>query len=400
MSARPIPPPARLTALMAAFVAFGMFWGAFSAATADIKRAFELSDADLGLFVSSFVIAGAPAAAFAARPIGRFGARRVAIACGVGTALAGCTLASLPHAAWLPVGTLLVGACTSTLDVAVNAQAVETEAATGRRVIGRLHSMFFSGAVAGGGVIAAVHALYLSWRLGLAAAALCSLGSAALMTAWPADYALDQPLEQRPRLSLADALRRPVVRRMAVLVLIGFSLEGGINNWSSVYLRDSLGVAAVVASLAVAGQFVLNAGGSAGSDLLARRFGPVRVFVTGGLATVLAVGAATVVRSPTAAILGLWVASFALALIAPTAFSRAGADSPQDAAGVVGALTVIGYLAFLVGPIMMGALAGAIGLRAAIACLGLLGLAAVAAALPGGGRERAGEQVETVISTD
>jgi MFS family permease len=371
---------------MAAFVAFGMFWGAFSAATADLKRAFDLSDAALGLFVSSFVIAGAPAAALAARPIARFGARRVGVACGLATAAAGCTLAALHQAALLPVGTLFVGAATSTLDVALNAQAVETEAATGGRVIGRLHSMFFSGAVAGGAVIAAVHALHVSWRLGLAGAALCSLGSAALMAAWPAGYRLEPPPAGRPRLSLTQALRRPVVRRMALLVLIGFSLEGGVNNWSSVYLRDSLGVAAVLASLAVSGQFMLNAAGSAGSDLLARRLGADRVFAIGGGLTVLAIGLATATRAPVAAVFGLWVASFALALIAPTAFSRAGADSPQDAAGVVAALTVIGYLAFLVGPILMGALAGLAGLRGAIACLGLLGLAGVAVGWPRGRR--------------
>ena len=69
-------------------------------------------------------------------------------------------------------------------------------------------------------------------------------------------------------------------------------------------------------------------------------------------------------------------------MAAPILFGAAGRDRPDELRGsAVGTVTMIGYVGFLIGPALMGAVAGAAGLR-----VGLAMLAGIALLLAAGSR--------------
>jgi MFS family permease len=155
-------------------------------------------------------------------------------------------------------------------------------------------------------------------------------------------------------------------------------VEGGIDTWGVLVLRQRLGTTVLVGAGAyVTGQAVATAarivlGPAAGA------LGAVRgLAIGGGLA---AAGLVLVALAPAwGAAAGLAVAAAGISVCWPLLLSRASAGQERPAA-VVGGVTAIGYLGFVVGPPLVGALAGIVGLRPAI--LSLAAAAAVVAVVP------------------
>ena len=98
------------------------------------------------------------------------------------------------------------------------------------------------------------------------------------------------------------------------------------------------------------------------------------LLATAGLALALATERAPVI------LLGFLAVGLCLSAVAPVTFSLAGDLAPGKAGEASSVITTLGYGGFLVGPTLIGGLAEAIGLRAALATLMLAGAAIAALA--------------------
>jgi MFS family permease len=96
------------------------------------------------------------------------------------------------------------------------------------------------------------------------------------------------------------------------------------------------------------------------------------------------------------ALCGLGAAGAGVALVAPALFARAGRLADERGRGAaIASLTTFGYLGFVIGPIVVGLLSQAAGLRIAIGALGLVAVAlAVGGSLTLGLRPRGGSFVD------
>jgi hypothetical protein len=242
------------------------------------------------------------------------------------------------------------------LDVAMNVQGVTVERALGRPVLSRLHAVFSLGMLAAAGcavVVPSPDALY-------------GIAGAALLVA-----AIAAPALVRGDAASGPAFARPS-RALATLAAIAFAAllcEGAIADWSAVHLHETFGASRSTAPLGLTA-FAL-------SMTLARLVGdrltpPPRA--AGGVA---AVGLVVAALAPTAlvAVLGFATAGLGLATLFPTVVRRAG--SPAN----IAAVSTAGYVGLVTGPPVVGALAEATSLRAALAViLGALSLSIVALA--------------------
>ncbi|MFI7130505.1 hypothetical protein ACIBQ1_32785 [Nonomuraea sp. NPDC050153] len=77
-----------------------------------------------------------------------------------------------------------------------------------------------------------------------------------------------------------------------------------------------------------------------------------------------------------ASMVGFAVAGLALGPLVPALLSRAAADDPSGT--LVWGVSTISYAGFVISPLLVAALSGWLGLPAALALLGLLGLPLVA----------------------
>jgi len=150
--------------------------------------------------------------------------------------------------------------------------------------------------------------------------------------------------------------------------------EGAMFDWSGVYFKKVIhadkdwvgaGYTAFMSTMAL-GRF--------GADWLAGRLGPKRVIQLSGLLT--ATGLLIAVGLPTlgTAIAGFLLVGFGTSAVVPLVYSAAGKSKVMSAGMALASVSTIGFLGFLLGPPVIGLVAGATNLRVSFALIALMGL--------------------------
>jgi len=153
---------------------------------------------------------------------------------------------------------------------------------------------------------------------------------------------------------------------------LGFAAENAHQSWSAIFLADELGAAPGLTSLAPATFAVFAATTRFAAGLLTRI--PTGALLLGGAATAL-VGTLLVgvAQDVLLALAGLALAAIGTSVLFPTLLSRATRDVPADRRGrATSAVATTSYLGFVLGPVYVGLLADAVGLRGAMVGVAVL----------------------------
>ena len=334
-----------------------------------------MSDATLGL-----ALAGLAAGALVAMPISgwrasRDGSRRTTLACATAIVIALPVPSLATSAVGLILGAMALGAANGAIDVSMNAHGVEVEQRLGRPILSSLHAGFSAGGLAGAGIGALVAGAGLDVRIHFAAMAL--LLAVATLVAAP------RLLPGAPHPASDRTLALPP-RSLWPLGLIAFCCllaEGAAADWSAVYLHGPLGAGAGVAALGFTGFSVAMTVSRLFGDRLAMRFGPVRIVRGGALIATVGLGAALLNGETVPGIIGFACLGAGVAVVVPTVFRAAGTGHGVPPGTALAAVTTTGYTGFLVGPPIIGVIAGATSLPVAL-CLVLVATATAAALAP------------------
>ena len=253
----------------------------------------------------------------------------------------------------------------------MNAWGGEVEKAQrhGRPILPRLHGLFSVGA----GVGAGTGALFARAELDpvihfFAFAAVCGVVTLALArTSWSSSH---------------GRIARPatpwiVMPRGALLAvgLVAFAAavgEGAMADWSAVYLTDALHAPPPQAAMGYAVFSLSMVAVRLWGGILITRVGPASTARRCGV--VVAMGAAMLVLAPTVWMgwLGMAVLGLGYSLIMPLAFSRAAVDPLVAPGAAMAAVSTLSYGGMLLGPPLIGFIAQATNLRAALALLAVL----------------------------
>ncbi|MDP8905563.1 MAG: MFS transporter [Chloroflexota bacterium] len=366
-------------AALASFFVMGAFWGAWAALVPEIQLRTRATPPELGAALLWAGAAALPAMLLTGRLWAHFGGRLVPPSlllfglAAVGPALAPSVLA-------LAVSLALVGAASGALDVAMNTQVSQIEVSSGGRLMFLAHALFSLAvllASIGAGILRglAVEPLPI-----LATVALAFLLVAAFATTEDRGAARTLGGEKPARMAPAGALpggARGMLVLLGLLCAGAFMIEDALISWSALHLERSLGAEPAIGGagpgLFAGAMFVGRSLGQA----VARRLGD-REIVAGG-AILAALGILLVAGAPASAIAlaGLALAGLGISLVAPALFSRAGREAGERSRGAaIARLTVFGYIGFVVGPPVVGLIAGATELR-----FSFVALAALAATL-------------------
>jgi fucose permease len=161
---------------------------------------------------------------------------------------------------------------------------------------------------------------------------------------------------------------------LAAIACLGLLAEGEMEHWSGIYLRDTLGLAAIVGGSGVAVFYGAQALGRLAIGRLVGRLGNRRTLLGSGALAAGGMLLALATTSPVLVVGGFVLVGLALAAVAPLAFSLAGQMVPERAGSAVSVVTTIGYGGFLLGPPLVGGLAEVVGLRWALGLIALAGL--------------------------
>jgi len=156
--------------------------------------------------------------------------------------------------------------------------------------------------------------------------------------------------------------------------------EGAMFDWSGVYFKKVVQADAGWVGAGYTAFMSTMALGRFGADWLAGRLGARRVIQLSGLLTAAGLLLAVALPALGTALLGFALVGFGTSAVVPLVYSAAGRSARMAAGMALAAVSTIGFLGFLLGPPVIGLVAGATSLRvsfALIACMGL-GVSAVA----------------------
>jgi len=349
----------------------GAVFSSWYARLPSIQERLELSPGELGI-----ALLGAPVGLLVAQPVigalaARVGSRPIVAAAPL--YLGAVVLPALAiDTATLLLAVVVVGAANGVLDIAMNAQGLAVERASGRRLFSSLHAAFSFGALAGAGLAAAAVAADVAPPAHLATSAV--LG-AALAAALAPGLLRDRGDPNAARFA------RPS-RRLAALGVIAFCAllaEGAVFDWSGVYLSTQAGASSALAPLGLAAFSLFMGAGRLGADRVAASVGSTSIARSGALLAALGLGVALGVATPAAAILGFALMGLGLSAVFPLTLRAAGLAG-QHAAPSLAAVSTLGYGGFLTGPPVIGLLAEATDLRSALALVCVLCVVAAALA--------------------
>lgn len=279
----------------------------------------------------------------------------------------------------LTLALLVLGVCNGTIDITVNVQAVAAERLSGRPIMSRLHAMWSLGTLLGGLGAAGAIALGLTPLddfvvVALLLGALGLVDAAALLAPTVADVSGEQPPTP------ARLLRQPGLLALGAIAFCGLFAEGAVNNWGGVLIHQarhaSYGVAALVPAGFGAGMLV----GRLAGDALTGWLGRWRLLPGAAALGTAVLVIAALTHEAAVAVAGFALFGLPLAVIVPGAFSLSAGVTGVPPAWTIARLTTIGYVGTFSAPVIVGLIASAAGLPAALAVTGVLLLAIAPAA--------------------
>ncbi len=364
--------------LSAIFASTGIFIGTWSARISDVKGAFHLSDARLGLVLACTTIGsvlGSPGAGFLSS---RIGSRRLLRLSAPLAALSFTFMALAPSVPVLILALVTMGVTNGLVQVSMNTQAIALEGRYRRTILTTMHAAFSIGMMVGALVAAVVANFGISYRIDLFVVSMILLALAFVIGFFLIETgASGNHARQRRRLRMHLTL--PLV---IIIVVAFFELfcEGTASAWSSVYMRDSIGASAALAALTFGAYSLTMSAGRLMGDRLVVRLGVGALVRTGASIAACGLALALIFKTPLAVLLGFGLFGLGLSCQSPTLFRAAGQLPLPEGQGLA-ALMFTAWPAFLLVSPVIGGLASASSLRLALVVT--VGAAAVMVALAG-----------------
>ena len=336
------------------FMAISMAFGAWITRLPEIKSDLNLSEGQLGTALFFIPLGAVTLLPFYTKIIRRFGERLA-----TSVALSAFLLVIIwagQVVSWFELMAVLylMGMTMGMTDVAMNAAASEVEKQHDRVIMSVCHGFFSIGGMIG----ALLGSIFIALDQTILIQSICI--SLVLLFLVLVHHRF---LISSEKVGVTSGFQWPK-REVLLLSFIGLCVmmvEGGIVDWSTIYLKESLKVSAQYAGLGFAGFSLFMALGRFSGDQWLLKFGRKRLMLV-GLTLGLTGLTLTFIPSSISAILGFSVAGLGLSVIVPTLFSASAKVPGVTAAQGIASVASAGYIGLLVGPVAIGFIAEEFGL--------------------------------------
>ena len=362
---------------MGLFFTSGWVFASWGVHVPTVKEKFGLDEAQLSVALFAVAVGSILAMPKVGKWAARVGTRTACTVGGLGACLMTSLILLMPW--YWPVVALLAlyGALGAALDVSMNTEAADVEAAIGKPIVSSLHGMFslggLTGAAAGG--FALSHGMAPAVHFALSSA----IGAAIILVSRP--HLL--PHVAPPEASAGDRHGHARIRRgvlaLGVLALVALIAEGAMYDWSTVYMREVVHASTGIASAAYAAFSGGMALGRFSGDAVRARLDDGRLVVGSGVLAGGGMLLGLLVPSPWIALVGFALMGLGLSNMMPVMFLAAARVPGLHAAEGVARVAVMAYVGLLIGPVLIGVTAHAtnlpIGMSLVIVCAALVAAA-------------------------
>ncbi|MGE6983094.1 MFS transporter [Kluyvera intermedia] len=373
----------RMWALFMFFFLPGLLMASWATRTPAIRDILSVSTAEMGIVLFGLSIGSMSGILCSAFFVKRFGTRAV-IRTTMSCAIVGMMILSLAlhlSSAWVfAIGLAVFGASFGSAEVAINVEGAAVEREMKKTVLPMMHGFYSLGTLVGAGVGMAVTAFGLPavWHImvaGLVGIAPIFIAIKAIPDGTGRNEAEDAHHQQKG----VPFWRDMQLMLIGVVVLAMAFAEGSANDWLPLLMVDGHGFSPTSGSLIYAGFTLGMTVGRFTGGWFIDRYSRVTVVRASALMGALGIALIIFVDSPWVAGVSVILWGLGASLGFPLTISAA-SDTGPDAPTRVSVVATTGYLAFLVGPPLLGFLGEHYGLRSAmLAVLALVLIAALVA---------------------
>ncbi|MDH6169734.1 putative MFS family arabinose efflux permease [Variovorax boronicumulans] len=348
----------------AQFFSSGFIFATWGVHVPTVKAHYGLDEAQLGL---ALLAAGAGAMfglTSAGRWIGRHGPRRIAALSGCVYALLLAGLIAMPGYFALMGLLAAFGLVTSVFDVAINTEAAQLEMQSGTPLMSGMHGMFSLGGMAG----AASGSAVLAAGMGAQTHLLLVAAAMVLLVALSSTRMLPKVAAASGTAGADHSFRLPrgPLAVLGILAALGLIAEGAIYDWSVLYMQQELGSPQKQAALAYAAFSAAMAAARFGGDAMRARFTPVALLRGSGVLAAAAMTLVLLTDLPWLALVGFAGVGVGFANVVPILFGASARVPGVEPASGIASVSAVAYLGFMAGPAVIGLLARASSLTAAL----------------------------------
>jgi MFS family permease len=335
----------------------GVAFATWASRIPTVQATLNVGFSELGIILVALPLGFFVSLPFSAWMLSRHGSRTATVFAAILYSLSLISIGICVSVIQVAVCLFLFGFFANALNLAMNTQAVEVERLYQKRLLSTFHGLWsvagFAGAAIGAWAIGRSISVFQHFPF----IAIVFLGSIfifsrRLIKTAPGD-------QSKPFFALPE-------RAMLIFGAIAFCsamIEGGMFDWSGIYFKDIVKADEEFTGLGYTTFMIAMATGRFCADALSERFKVKRVliasgmFVTAGL--LIAVTYPTVIVAAGAfAIIGLGVSS-----VVPLVYSTAGRSKTMAAGAALTAVSSLGFVGFLIGPPMIGFVAGMTSLK-------------------------------------
>lgn len=354
-------------AVGAMFFMAGLCFASWASRIATIQQNLNLSDAALGGVLFALPVGLMCSLPFSGWAITKIGSRKLLIAALIVYAIALVTLGLAQNTFQLIICLMVFGFSSNSVNIAVNTQAVAAEELYQKPILASFHGIWslagFTGAGIGtymiGSHIIPLHHFSIMLVIVLIAAIIS------------ANYLKDDKVASTgPVFVMPDNS----LIKLGVIAFCSMICEGAMFDWSVIYFKKVVlaqgawmgaGYTAFMLTMAT-GRFI--------ADWFSHRFGLKRTLQLSGLLTATGLLTAVIFPYLYTALLGFLLVGFGVSSVVPLVYSAAGKSKTMSPGVALAAVSTIGFAGFLIGPPIIGFVAGIATLRASFTLIAAMGL--------------------------
>lgn len=356
-------------AVGALFFLQGLCFATWASRIPTIQQSLQLSDSALGLILFALPVGSMIALPLSGWLVTRFGSKTIITNALILYALTLVALGLAQNITQLIAVLIVYGLVGNTCNIAMNTQAVGVEARYGRNIMASFHGLWSLAGFTAAGIgtyMIGKDIIPLNHFILISAVSLVVL-------AIIFQYLL--PNEERSEVSSKIFVRPD--RSLVMLGIIAFCsmiCEGAMFDWSGIYFKKIVnadgawigaGYTAFMCTMA-AGRFI--------GDWVAMKLGFKRTIQLSGLLIVTGLAISLVFPYLAPAITGFFLVGLGVSSVVPLVYSTAGKSKRMSPGVALAAVSSIGFLGFLIGPPVIGVVAGLSSLRISFIIIALMGL--------------------------
>jgi len=347
----------------------GLSFASWASRIPTIQQKLELNETQLG-----FVLLALPVGLLTSLPISGFlvsklGSRKIVLIASVAYSIFLISIGLTTNITQIMAALFFFGLVGNMVNISVNTQAVGVEAIYKRPIMASFHGLWslagFTGAAIGTFMIARNIIPFYHF---LSAAII-----AIIVLAISARYTLQEDHNSENK-SKIFVIPDKSLLFLGLITFSGMICEGAMFDWSGIYFqkvvrpsKDWIGAGYTAFMLTMAsGRFI--------ADWFAHKFGLKATLQLSGTLIAAGLMLAVIFPSLATALTGFLLVGFGVSSVVPLVYSSAGRSKAMSPGVAIAAVSTIGFFGFLLGPPLIGFIAGIINLRASFTLIAVMGL--------------------------